>query len=171
MDRPIGSNPQCLASGTVCGRAKRREIGELPGNEPDIRPDRTVQAPGQPLGAGCAEGTVPVEDEPREVPNRRHHGLQPTDDSGRPTSSTPKATCTYLAVTLHTLHAVCKTARKLCRPRRPTDSPRRITDGRSVDFPVSMPERRSRNIDSRPWAGGSMRKTSPPYAIGHGSRR
>jgi dGTPase len=38
-------------------------------------------------------------------------------------------------------------------------------------FESSAPQGQDRNIDSRPWAGGSMRKTSPPYGTGPGSRK
>jgi hypothetical protein len=42
---------------------------------------------------------------------------------------------------------------------------------RPVDFSVEYAARQDWNIDSRPWAGGSMRRTSPPYAIGPGSKK
>jgi hypothetical protein len=62
-------------------------------------------------------------------------------------------------------------ALSLSKGRASTGSAHMSSPGRPVDFSFEYAARQDWNIDSRPWAGGSMRRTSPPYAIGPGSKK
>src|SRR5512133_3249173 len=85
VDRPVGGNPQDLALGTLGRGAKRGQIRELPGNQSGIRSEPSMELARQPLRAGGAERTVPVEDEPGDLASHRCHdfNLPPTGASSR----------------------------------------------------------------------------------------
>ena len=67
VNGPIGGDPQGFPLGTLRRRAEGSQICELPWDQPRIWPVRAVQAAGQPVCAGGAEGAVSVVDNPGHI--------------------------------------------------------------------------------------------------------
>ena len=168
-DRPIGADPQDLALGTLSCHAKGSKIGELPGDQPGVRPERSVQPPAEPVGARGAKPAVAVEDQPWHIPNLRLHplNLPAATHLSRPRRNLG-------ARRLPSLCTGCDLGRPSgnCADSTGHIPCLRFTVGcRLVDFAAWRAAGQDWNIDSRPWAGGSSKKTLPPYATGHGSRK